>query len=65
MLIKSEHIFMCVEMYASLHLNIHLQCRLYFIVSLQKILLLPTAIAADSSNVVTNTRCCRYSCMRS
>jgi len=28
-------------------------------------LLLPTAIAADSSNGVTNTRCCRYSCMRS
>jgi hypothetical protein len=29
-------------------------------------LLLPTAIAAGSSNgVVTNTRCCRYSCMRS
>jgi hypothetical protein len=28
-------------------------------------LLLPAAIAADSSNGVTNTRCCRYSCMRS
>jgi hypothetical protein len=28
-------------------------------------LLLPTAVAADSSNGVTNTRCCRYSCMRS
>jgi len=28
-------------------------------------LLLPTAIAADSSNGVTNTRCCRYSCLRS
>ena len=27
-------------------------------------LLLPAAIAADSSNGVTNTRCCRYSCMR-
>jgi hypothetical protein len=26
-------------------------------------LLLPAAIAADSSNGVTNTRCCRYSCM--
>jgi hypothetical protein len=24
-----------------------------------------TTIAADSSNGVTNTRCCRYSCMRS
>jgi hypothetical protein len=25
----------------------------------------PSTIAADSSNGVTNTRCCRYSCMRS
>jgi hypothetical protein len=28
-------------------------------------LLLPAAIATGSSNGVTNTRCCRYSCMRS
>ena len=28
-------------------------------------LLLPAAIAAGSSNGVTNTRCCRYSCIRS
>ena len=28
-------------------------------------LLLPAAIAAGSSNRVTNTRCCRYSCLRS
>jgi len=28
-------------------------------------LLLPAAIAASSSNGLTNTRCCRYSCMRS
>jgi len=28
-------------------------------------LLLPAAIATDSSNGVTNTRCCRYSCLRS
>ena len=28
-------------------------------------LLLPAAIAVGSSNDVTNTRCCRYSCMRS
>jgi hypothetical protein len=28
-------------------------------------LLLPAAMAAGSSNGVTNTRCCRYSCMRS
>jgi hypothetical protein len=28
-------------------------------------LLLPAAIAAGSSNGVTNTRCCRYSCMQS
>ena len=28
-------------------------------------LLLPAAIAGGSSNRVTNTRCCRYSCMRS
>jgi len=27
--------------------------------------LLPDAIAAGSSNGVTNTRCCRYSCLRS
>jgi len=24
-----------------------------------------STIAADSNNVVTNTRCCRYSCLRS
>jgi hypothetical protein len=29
------------------------------------LLLLLEALAADSSNGVTNTRCCRYSCMRS
>jgi len=28
-------------------------------------LLLPVAIAAGSSNGVTNTRCCKYSCLRS
>ena len=28
-------------------------------------LLLPAAISAGSSNGLTNTRCCRYSCMRS
>jgi len=28
-------------------------------------LLLPTSIAAGSSNLVTNIRCCRYSCLRS
>jgi len=28
-------------------------------------LLLPAAIAADSTNGVTNTRCCRYSCLPS
>jgi hypothetical protein len=28
-------------------------------------LLLPAAIEAGSSNGVTNTRCCRYSCLRS
>jgi hypothetical protein len=28
-------------------------------------LLLPDAITAGSSNGVTNTRCCRYSCLRS
>jgi hypothetical protein len=28
-------------------------------------LLLPAAVAADSSNGVTNTRCCRYSCLHS
>ena len=29
------------------------------------LLLLPAAIAAGSSNGMTNTRCCRYSCLRS
>jgi len=29
------------------------------------LLLLPAAIAVGSSNGVTNTRCCKYSCMRS
>ena len=28
-------------------------------------LMLPAAIAADISNGMTNTRCCRYSCLRS
>jgi hypothetical protein len=28
-------------------------------------LVLPAAIAAGNSNGVTNTRCCRYSCLRS
>jgi len=28
-------------------------------------LMLPAAIAAGSSNGVTNTRCCRYICLRS
>ena len=28
-------------------------------------LLLPAAISAGSSNGLTNTRCCRYSCLRS
>jgi hypothetical protein len=28
-------------------------------------LLLPAAIAAGSSNGLTNTRCCKYSCLRS
>jgi len=28
-------------------------------------LVLPAAIAAGSTNGVTNTRCCRYSCLRS
>ena len=28
-------------------------------------LLLPVAIAAGSSNGLTNTRCCKYSCLRS
>jgi len=28
-------------------------------------LLLPAAMAAGSSNGLTNTRCCRYSCLRS
>jgi len=28
-------------------------------------LLLPAAVAAGSSNGLTNTRCCRYSCLRS
>jgi hypothetical protein len=30
-----------------------------------RLLLLPAAIVAGSSNGVTNTRCCRYSCMPS
>jgi hypothetical protein len=30
-----------------------------------RLLLLPTATAAGSSNGVTNTRCCRWSCLRS
>jgi hypothetical protein len=41
-------------------IHLHLQ-HLVFV----RPLLLPAAIAASSSNGLTNTRCCRYSCMRS
>jgi hypothetical protein len=41
-------------------INLYLQ-HLVFVTPL----LLPAAIAAGSSNGVTNTRCCRHSCMRS
>jgi hypothetical protein len=30
-----------------------------------RLLLLPSSIAASSSNGLTSTRCCKYSCMRS
>jgi hypothetical protein len=41
-------------------IQLHLQ-HLVFVTPL----LLSSTTAADSSNGVTNTRCCRYSCMRS
>jgi hypothetical protein len=52
------------------HIQLYLQ-HLIFVTPLQLstaiavYLYMETAIAADSSNSVTNNRCCRYSCMRS
>jgi hypothetical protein len=43
----------------------HRYCYLPLQRQIEITLLLPAAIAADSSNGVTNTRCCRYSCLRS
>jgi len=48
----------------STHLQEHTQLYLQHLVFVTP-LLLSAAIAADSSNSMTNTRCCRYSCMRS
>jgi hypothetical protein len=48
----------------STHNQEHVHLHLYYLLFVRQ-LLLPAAIAADSSNGVTNTRCCRYSCMRS
>ena len=48
----------------STHHQEHIQLYLQHLVFV-KPLLLPAAIAAGSSNGVTNSRCCRYSCMRS
>ena len=46
----------------STHHQEHIQLYLQHLVFVTP-LLLPAAIAAGSNNVVTNTRCCRYSCM--
>jgi hypothetical protein len=46
------------------HHQEHKQLYLQHLVSVAPLLLL-AAIAAGSSNGVTNTRCCRYSCLRS
>jgi len=48
----------------STHYQERIQLYLQYLVVVRQ-LLLPAAIAADSSNGLTNTRCCRYSCMRS
>jgi hypothetical protein len=48
----------------SAHHQEHIQLYLQHLVFVTR-LLLPAAIAAGSSNRVTNTRCCRYSCLRS
>ena len=50
----------------STHHQERIQLYLQHLVFVTTPLLLPAAIAAGSSNgVVTNTKCCRYSCMRS
>ena len=46
--------------YATLTFNVH-----GFVHRKNIPLLLPAAIAVGSSNGLTNTRCCRYSCLRS
>ena len=46
----------------STHHQEHIQLYLQHLVFVRP-LLLPAAIAAGSSNGLTNTRCCRYSCM--
>ena len=46
------------------HLQERKQLYLQHLVFVTPLVLL-AAIAAGSSNGVTNTRCCRYSCMRS
>ena len=45
----------------------HQECKQLYLQHLVFVrpLLLPAATAADSSNGLTNTRCCRYSCLRS
>jgi hypothetical protein len=48
----------------STHHKEHIQLYLQHLVFVRP-LLLSAAIAADSSNGLTNTRCCRYSCLRS
>jgi len=47
--------------------NLQERKQLYLLQHLEivTLLLLPVAVAAGSSNGVTNTRCCRYSCLRS
>jgi hypothetical protein len=65
-------IYKCIQQAATLHSLFYLETALHGTIThyqeckqlyLQH--LVPAAIAADSSNGVTNTRCCRYSCLRS
>jgi hypothetical protein len=49
----------CTSTHHQEHKQVYLQHLLF-----ARPLLLPAVIAAGSSNGVTNTRCCRYSCLR-
>jgi len=61
--VHRKNILIYVQQNAALHSIFYLETALHLVFVTP--LLLPAAIAAGSINDVTNTRCCRYSCLRS